>query len=100
MIGAKDVTVWYDAECPLCIREIALMRRLDRRSAIDFVAAALWNRPSFSSVFMRRRKVAPSCPVPLRSRRCGARFRYSGRLGRSPEFPPYSGCSNACIVVS
>lgn len=33
------VTVWYDSACPLCIREIALMRRLDRRDAIDFVDA-------------------------------------------------------------
>ena len=32
-----DVTVWYDSECPLCTREIALMKRLDRRRAIDFV---------------------------------------------------------------
>ena len=31
------VKVWYDGACPLCIREIALMRRLDRRGAIDFV---------------------------------------------------------------
>lgn len=33
----QRVTVWYDAQCPLCVREIALMRRLDQRSAIDFV---------------------------------------------------------------
>jgi predicted DCC family thiol-disulfide oxidoreductase YuxK len=32
-----DVTVWYDSECPMCIREINLMRRLDKRNAIDFV---------------------------------------------------------------
>ncbi|MDJ0812765.1 MAG: DUF393 domain-containing protein [Woeseiaceae bacterium] len=32
------VTVWYDSECPLCVREIRLMRRLDRRQAIDFVS--------------------------------------------------------------
>lgn len=32
------VTVWYDSECPLCVREINLMRRLDRRQAIDFVS--------------------------------------------------------------
>ena len=32
-----EVTVWYDSECPLCIREINLMRRLDKRNAIDFV---------------------------------------------------------------
>jgi predicted DCC family thiol-disulfide oxidoreductase YuxK len=31
------VTVWYDSSCPLCSREIALMRRLDRRGAIDFI---------------------------------------------------------------
>jgi len=34
------VTVWHDGECPLCRREIALMRRLDTRGAIDFVDAA------------------------------------------------------------
>lgn len=33
------LTIWYDGACPLCIREIALMRRLDRRGAIDFVDA-------------------------------------------------------------
>ncbi|MGB5491805.1 MAG: DUF393 domain-containing protein [Woeseiaceae bacterium] len=32
-----DVTVWYDSECPLCIREINLMRHLDKRNAINFV---------------------------------------------------------------
>lgn len=31
------VTVWYDSQCPLCRREIALMRRLDRGKRIDFV---------------------------------------------------------------
>ena len=33
-----EVTVWYDEDCPLCVREIRLMRRLDRRQAIDFVS--------------------------------------------------------------
>ncbi|MFG1247581.1 thiol-disulfide oxidoreductase DCC family protein [Xanthobacter flavus] len=31
------VTVWYDSACPLCRREIALMRRLDREGRISFV---------------------------------------------------------------
>ncbi|MEG3170652.1 DUF393 domain-containing protein [Sphingomonas sp. ZB1N12] len=34
------LTVWHDGGCPLCRREIALMRRLDRRGAIDFVDAS------------------------------------------------------------
>lgn len=32
--------VWHDGACPLCRREIALMRRLDWRGAIDFVDIA------------------------------------------------------------
>lgn len=44
------VTVWYDGNCPLCLREIALMRRLDQRGAIRFVNAA---DPA----------QAPSCPL-------------------------------------
>lgn len=31
------LTAWYDGACPLCLREIAMLRRLDHRSAIDFV---------------------------------------------------------------
>jgi predicted DCC family thiol-disulfide oxidoreductase YuxK len=29
--------IWYDGACPLCLREIALMRRLDNRDAIAFI---------------------------------------------------------------
>ncbi|MFM8616844.1 MAG: thiol-disulfide oxidoreductase DCC family protein [Alphaproteobacteria bacterium] len=32
-----QLTVWFDGACPLCLREIALMRRLDQRGAIDFI---------------------------------------------------------------
>ncbi len=32
-----SLVVWHDGGCPLCRREIALMRRLDRRGAIRFV---------------------------------------------------------------
>lgn len=35
-----QLLVWYDGACPLCRREIALMRRLDHRGAIDFVDVA------------------------------------------------------------
>jgi predicted DCC family thiol-disulfide oxidoreductase YuxK len=34
-----ELIVWHDGACPLCQREIALMRRLDRRGAIIFVDA-------------------------------------------------------------
>ena len=31
------VKVWYDSDCPLCVREIRLMRKLDTRGAIEFI---------------------------------------------------------------
>ncbi|WP_183626069.1 thiol-disulfide oxidoreductase DCC family protein [Novosphingobium sediminicola] len=31
------LTVWYDGACPLCLREIALMRRWDRDGLITFI---------------------------------------------------------------
>jgi predicted DCC family thiol-disulfide oxidoreductase YuxK len=43
---AVSVKVWFDGACPLCIREIALMRRLDRRGAIIFVDVAAGADPS------------------------------------------------------
>ena len=36
----SQLQVWYDGACPLCQREIALMRRLDRRGAIAFIDVA------------------------------------------------------------
>jgi predicted DCC family thiol-disulfide oxidoreductase YuxK len=37
LMKTAHLTVWYDGACPLCLREIALMRRLDRRGAIAFI---------------------------------------------------------------
>ena len=37
------VLVWFDGSCPLCRREIALMRRLDKAAAIQFVDVAAEN---------------------------------------------------------
>jgi predicted DCC family thiol-disulfide oxidoreductase YuxK len=39
------LTVWYDGACPLCIREISLMRRLDWRGVIKFVDVAPYDAP-------------------------------------------------------
>ena len=36
----SEVVVWFDGGCPLCRREIALMRRLDRRHALAFMDAS------------------------------------------------------------
>ena len=40
MAEMSALTVWFDGNCPLCRREIALMRRMDRRARIDFLDAA------------------------------------------------------------
>lgn len=39
--AAVGLTVWYDGDCPLCRREIGLMKRLDRAGAIAFIDLAL-----------------------------------------------------------
>lgn len=36
----NNVKVWFDGGCPLCRREIATMRKLDRNGAIEFVDVA------------------------------------------------------------
>lgn len=40
------VKVWFDGACPLCTREIALMRRLDKRGRITFIDVAQGSDPS------------------------------------------------------
>ena len=38
--SAPDFTLLYDGECPLCSREIAMLRRRDRRGRLGFVDIA------------------------------------------------------------
>lgn len=45
--------VWYDGACPLCLREIALMRRLDKRGTITFVDVSA--------------AADPACPIDQRA---------------------------------
>jgi len=39
-MAPPSLTVWFDGSCPLCSREIAWMRRLDRAQRIDFIDAS------------------------------------------------------------
>lgn len=39
-MSGNRVTVWFDGACPLCVREIAVMRRLDRHGALDLIDVA------------------------------------------------------------
>ncbi|MGY6636161.1 MAG: thiol-disulfide oxidoreductase DCC family protein [Erythrobacter sp.] len=52
-MASPSLKVWYDGACPLCLREIALMRRLDKRGAINFVDVA--------------EGADPSCPIDQRA---------------------------------
>lgn len=40
MQNKDGIVVWFDSGCPLCRREIAFMRRLDKAGRIEFVDAA------------------------------------------------------------
>ena len=60
----SEVVVWFDGGCPLCRREIALMRRLDRRRAIAFVDAS----------------EADVCPLPQGDMLAQLHAREDGRL--------------------
>lgn len=43
---AERTKVWFDGACPLCQREIAFMKRLDRTNAINFVDVSGAGDPS------------------------------------------------------
>jgi len=59
------LTVWHDGACPLCRREIALMRRLDRRGAITFVDAS---------------DAAAACPIDRKALLARFHAREDGRM--------------------
>lgn len=40
LVPAFEVDVFYDGQCPLCMREINLLKRLDRKNRIGFVDIA------------------------------------------------------------
>ena len=42
--------VFYDGECPLCVREIRMLRRLDRRGRIVVFARGLFMRVGMPTV--------------------------------------------------
>ena len=60
-----ELVVWFDGGCPLCRREIALMRRLDRRGAVTFVDVA---------------PEAVACPLPRDDLLARLHAREDGRL--------------------
>lgn len=45
-VASSRVKVWFDGACPVCSREIAIMRRIDRTGAIDFVDVSQGGDPS------------------------------------------------------
>ena len=56
--GAELFEVFYDGECPLCMREIRMLRRMDRRGRIrftDIAAPGLDASPLDSAFFLPER---------------------------------------------
>lgn len=53
--AGKAVEVFYDGECPLCVREIGLVRRKDRAGRIQFTDIAA---PSFDATAYGRTQAA------------------------------------------
>ena len=45
------LTVFFDGACPICVREIALMRRLDRRRQLEFCDFSVQEYDAASSGF-------------------------------------------------
>ena len=54
MAGDFEVEVFFDGDCPLCVREIELLRKLDkpaRRIRFTDIQAKIFRRRRSASVF-------------------------------------------------
>ncbi len=94
------ITVWFDSACPLCSREIRLMRALDWRSrSTSWISTARMppapsNPLSFSRAFMRRK--SRSACLRCRSLRADVAADSSLlALGASGAYPARAGAAGA-----
>ena len=81
------LTVWYDGACPLCIREIALMRRLDKRQRIAFedVTEPSTGCPLDRSLMLARKPgTAVYASLLEKAEIVGASYIVMGAYGHSP----------------
>ncbi len=98
------LTVYFDGACPLCRREIALMRRLDRRGAIDFVdvSDAATTCPIDRAALLARFHASEngrSFPARAPSPPCGGPFLSCGRSASSRICPGPGPCSKRPIAA-
>ncbi|MFL2517244.1 MAG: DCC1-like thiol-disulfide oxidoreductase family protein [Candidatus Azotimanducaceae bacterium] len=59
----RRIAVWFDSGCPLCTREVAIMRRLDWFNRVDFIdiytaESVLWTRCCFCNDFTPKKPTA------------------------------------------
>ncbi len=86
--GQALVTVWWDSSCPLCTKEISLLKRLDKQNNIDFidlfqsdnpyamVTAVLLTKRSYCLDSTLWKEGAARSAVPLPSQLSGGTFQH------------------------
>ena len=92
-----QLTVWYDGDCPLCVREIALIRWLDWRSQITFENLSLGGSCPLDREALLARFHAQEAGGPLLSgaEAFAAMWRSTPLLrplGLAARWPPILGC--------
>jgi predicted DCC family thiol-disulfide oxidoreductase YuxK len=90
----NQVTVWFDSQCPLCRREIALMRRLDTRRRICFVDAVNTqdcpiDRRELLARFHAREGNGPLLQGAAAFAAMWRALPLLGPLGRAAQWPPF-----------